>query len=162
MWYSNSCTMTHILTSKVHILHYTNPSNLAECKVAVTKIVSLLWVLADVDLQKQYKSALEKAICSYFHVIICPSKSPPSNQVALMDLRSHPHLSRRSCSLGYFVHVPHHLNYNFLMRKASRYKKVNFTSIYLQLFGRRLNDILQELHISAGSHPLQPEWSRPA
>lgn len=65
----------YILRPKVPISHYTNPSNFAECKVAVTKIVSLLWMLADVDLQKQYKSTLEKAICSYFHFIICPSKS---------------------------------------------------------------------------------------
>lgn len=58
----NLCTMTHILRSKVHLLDYTNPSNFAGCKVAVTKIVSLLWVLADIDLQKQYKSAPVKSL----------------------------------------------------------------------------------------------------
>lgn len=48
------------------------------------------------------------------------------------------------------------------MRKASGYKKVNFMSVYLQVFGRRLNDILQELRILGGSNPVQPERSRPA
>lgn len=62
---------------------------------------------------------------------------------ALMDLRSHPHLSQRSFSLGCFEHFLHHLNDNFIMRKASRYKRVNFKSIALGVFGRRLNDILQ-------------------
>lgn len=97
-----------------------------------------------------------------FHYLPFQVSSSPSNQVALMDAKSHPHQSRRSFSLGYFVHVLHHLNHKFLMRKASGYKKVNFMSVYLQVFGRRLNDILQELRILGGSNPGQPERSRPA
>lgn len=79
-----------------------------------------------------------------------------------MDLRSHPHLSQRSFSLGYFEQLLHHLNYNFIMRKASKCKRVRFKSIDLGVFGRRLNDILQEAHILGGSNPVQKEWSRPA
>lgn len=40
-----------------------------------------------------------------------------------MDLRSHPHVSQESFSLGYFEHSLHHLNDNFMMRIASRYKR---------------------------------------
>lgn len=79
-----------------------------------------------------------------------------------MDLRSHTHLSQRSFSLGYFEHLLHHLNDNFIMRKASRDKRISFKSMDLGVFGRRLNDILQELHVSGGTAPVQTEWSRPA
>lgn len=66
-----------------------------------------------------------------------------------MDLRSHPHLSQRSFSLGYFEHLLHHLNINFIMRKGLEYKRDKFESTDLGVFGRGLNDILQELRSRA-------------
>lgn len=97
-----------------------------------------------------------------FHYLPFQVSFSPENRVVLMDLRTHPHLSQRSFFLGYFEHLLHRLNDNFIMRKASRYKMVSFKSIDLGVFGRSLNDILQELHISGGSAPVQTEWSRPA
>lgn len=81
---------------------------------------------------------------------------------ALMDLRSHPQLCQRSFSLAYFEHFLHHLDDNLIMRKASRYNRVKFKSVALGVFGRRLNDILQELPISWECNSVQAGWRRPA
>lgn len=50
--YSNLWTMIHTLNLKCTYYITQIHQNFAECKVVVTKIVSLLWVLADIDLQK--------------------------------------------------------------------------------------------------------------
>lgn len=50
------------------------------------------------------------------------------------------------------------------MRKASRYKRVNFKPNDLQLLGRRRNVARHptETKHLGGSNPVQTEWSRPA
>lgn len=164
-WYSNLCTMIYILRPKVHILHYRNPSNFAECKVAVTKIVSLLWMLADV---------VTKIVQIYTRLFVLISISLFALPSLFFSLKSgrfdgpkkpSPR-EPKSFSLGYTEHLLPHFNDHFIMRKASRYKRGKFKSIDLGVSGRRLNDILQELCKARPAWAqhlcLAGDWSRAA